>query len=225
MHAHIQQLQSVIDWNGLPRNGEHPIADPDAIAFQWSLVREEAQETLDAIRDKNAREVLDGVCDLFVVAGYYAHIGTGQSAQALILGLPDLPILGRSEFPLSTIMYRLIERMSETPLETLRDVFVLVRLLEKIQIPMADMVTHTMDSNWSKFPLLGRLQGRPQDEALRIEEHFSVSTQVVPIVTPCGRVVFRDHGGAGKIRKPSTFWSPRYPDVYVSRIDREFVYA
>ncbi|URC22164.1 hypothetical protein CHUUTOTORO_00790 [Serratia phage vB_SmaM-ChuuTotoro] len=62
-------LDRVINWN-LTARGSHQFSDED-VARQKSFVAEELKETIQALADKNRKEIIDGICDMFVVATYW----------------------------------------------------------------------------------------------------------------------------------------------------------
>ncbi|URC22695.1 hypothetical protein KASHIRA_01210 [Serratia phage vB_SmaM-Kashira] len=62
-------LDRVINWN-LTARGSHQFSDED-VARQKSFVAEELKETIQASVDKNRKEIIDGICDMFVVATYW----------------------------------------------------------------------------------------------------------------------------------------------------------
>ena len=60
-----KQVLDVIKWNAVARNGVH-LFDEDTIQKQISYVISEAKETILGLCNKDRKEALDGVADVFV---------------------------------------------------------------------------------------------------------------------------------------------------------------
>lgn len=59
----------VVAWNATARSGEHDFSE-QAKANQFKLVKEECEELFDAAKANDRVEMLDAICDIFVVASY-----------------------------------------------------------------------------------------------------------------------------------------------------------
>jgi len=71
----------VVQWNkAAGKLPEHP--DYIQIMQQFLLVLEEADETAHAFEQEDQVEVLDGVCDVFVVASYALHLAAGATLSS-----------------------------------------------------------------------------------------------------------------------------------------------
>lgn len=75
-------LDRVINWN-LTARGSHQFSDAD-VERQKRFVVEELKETIQAAKDKNRKEIIDGICDMFVVATYWHFLmELNKSAERL----------------------------------------------------------------------------------------------------------------------------------------------
>lgn len=81
------QAERVKRWNILAgRNPSEPTHED--IVNQWNLVVEEGKETIKGFYEKDIVELMDGVCDVFVVGSYHV----GLVANEMGIQLPDLVI-------------------------------------------------------------------------------------------------------------------------------------
>ena len=63
------EFDKVILWNEVALNGKHNYS-PAAIERQYGLCLEEYKEFVEAVNTKDLVEVVDALCDLFVVTSY-----------------------------------------------------------------------------------------------------------------------------------------------------------
>ena len=71
-----RQIQRICDWNTAVGNYKGCWVDAE---LEWTLLREEVEETVQAIKDKNPVEVIDGVMDIiFVAIGTLHKMGVHQ---------------------------------------------------------------------------------------------------------------------------------------------------
>ena len=68
-----QEYNNVVLWNAIALSNNHDYSK-EALARQYSLVEEEFKETKDAVDVKDLVETIDGLCDIFVVAGYWLFL-------------------------------------------------------------------------------------------------------------------------------------------------------
>lgn len=79
MYGQYQEFfEDVVEWNYFSRNGKHDFS-AEAIRLQQRLVNEEYNETDSAIYIEDAVEILDGICDVFVVASYLHYLTIRQA--------------------------------------------------------------------------------------------------------------------------------------------------
>lgn len=226
LSAFINQAQSVIDWNLMKyESGLLPFTEKDEINNQIAYTQSEAQEIIDAISDRNAREVIDGVCDTFVTAVFMIPltrssgqeidhsilIETGRRAQSWA---STLPTLDRKD------VIHLIHASATRVINDAHDILSVMKLcylLDVLGVDVIGSIEAVMESNWSKYPLESRLKRHPDDECRWIEANRNRVD--VRHINSAGRFVFRDKMGSGKIMKPSTFFEPVFKPRDVDLLD------
>lgn len=219
IESFISQYKNVVEWNAVARNGVH-VFDQDAISRQSEYTRSEIQETLDAIRDNDSVEFLDGVADIFVTMTYKHYLTQNGDVD-------DAEIVKAIEFMSSegTITFENDHELAKEHLKEIADIVMLensspvfdtsslcsmIELMNLTElyydVNVMDVVKHIMDSNWSKFPKVGHTV--IEAEVAYIANNNPEFKDFVGTVNETsGVVVYRSDNGIGKIMKPSTFWS------------------
>lgn len=64
----------IVEWNKSAGKFPQDFERESALGNQWLRVEEEVLETLAAVEAEDVIEVLDGLCDIFVVASYHLYI-------------------------------------------------------------------------------------------------------------------------------------------------------
>lgn len=241
--AYLAQARSVIDWNAMQYSGQaHPFQNAVKIRNQIEYIESEAMEIIAGLEEKNPREVLDGICDVFVTVGYLPSLLRTEADDhpydatrlAIEVAMPDAEAYVREYamasglsgasydvHHLSGEFYSLAEAIAfgHPPQNKLINQAMTICLMAENRFPGLDVaaaIGKVMESNWSKYPLETELK-RPADEECRwIEENRGQSD--VMHITYQNRVVFRNKGGTGKIMKPSTFVEPVFDELDVARI-------
>lgn len=197
----------VVDWNSVAASAKGELT---SFEKQWEFVGEELEETILALKENDREEVVDGACDLFVVASYAYWLKAHSSIQenSLVYN-PDLKFLpGKAKDAFANEDYEEMLNLSTA-------------LLFGLDIQLGKNMSSVLESNDSKYPTVIEVRSLHKDldlvEALEaectcIEErnkgryegvHFSI---VKGVLGQEDRVVFFDKGG--KIMKPGTFKKP-----------------
>lgn len=203
----------VADWNNVARTAKGGKATPQDL--QWSFVREEFEELLDALRKRDFVEVVDAAMDLFVVASY-AGLLSDLATSKWHFAMDYDP---EEEFSLVGLEQHVYSCLEGTPKMThvhgaIKQITALIFSLDsKIDYNM----TEVLSSNDSKYPEILMLQiyhgpNKPLEEILEkecrdIEARSNGRYTGVYSVQVEDRVVFFD--GNGKIMKPVTFKEPK----------------
>lgn len=178
---------------------------------QWEFVGEELEETITALIENDRKEVVDGACDLFVVASYAYWLNNNYSlpSEKYLTYNPDLKFSpGKALDAFANDDYDEMLKLSTA-------------LLFGLDMQLDKNMSSVLESNDSKYPTVIEVRslhkGLDLVEALEaecacIEErnngryegvHFSI---VKGVLGQEDRVVFFDNGG--KIMKPGTFKKP-----------------
>lgn len=216
LSAYIEQAQSVIEWNAIKyAGGAIPFSDQIEIENQIGYTKSEAQEIIEGIKEKNAREVLDGVCDTFVTAAFMIPLTrkdkdgiedhskllkAARHAQSWAQALPTLDKL---------TVNSLLEGFANSVIANANDTVSAMKLcylLDVLGIDVTGAIDAVMQSNWSKYPRASELNRTPEDECRWIETNRNVTD--VRHIEFGGRLIFRNKMGSGKIMKPSLFAEP-----------------
>lgn len=201
-------FKRVVAWNATAREGKHDFSD-DTLDLQYKLVNEEVNELEKAIDLSDKVEVLDALCDIFVVGSYFhflQHKGELKDFSFTILN----PLSGIDYY--TSLIYDF--KTLENGLMLTQDVCALLYQFDGFY---TKALTEVLDSNDSKFPELSHFgKQKSKREAKLLEECKAIEekskdreegayTGVTYRI--CGdKVVFLDSNG--KIMKPSTFKKP-----------------
>jgi len=229
--VNIQEYANrVIEWNLLAHK-EHDCSDGN-IKNQLALVVEEYKELVDALNNKDAIGVVDGVCDLFVTAVYCEFLVNYEDMYSE--KDYDLSWYGNTE-----LKYDLGDTLRATSLamailvgdETLpaqdggevktigfiEDILIgCIDLMYILDVDINGAMEEVLDSNDSKMPLYDAL-----DIPIYHIECESISEKEgidVEWFRTEDRVIFRN-AETGKVRKPMSFTAPELkqfiPNAYI----------
>lgn len=243
IESYVEQAKSVIDWNAMQYAGEpHPFRADDKIGNQIDYIQSEAKEIIEGIEMEDAREFLDGICDVFVTVSYLpvllradADVHPHEVARLVIeramsdgLGFvhqyamsAGLSGPGYDHHHLIGCFHGLAETIEggKCYQDTLPNVAMAICLMAENRFPGLDVaaaIAKVMASNWSKYPLESELLRSAEDECRWIEANRNQAD--VKYITYQNRIVFRNKGGTGKIMKPSTFVEPEFSESDVALI-------
>lgn len=204
----VKYAKHVVDWNSIAASAKGEFTP---LEKQWEFVGEELEETITALIENDRKEVVDGACDLFVVASYAYWLSNNYSlsSEKYLTYNPDLKFSpGKSLDAFANEDYEEMLKLSTA-------------LLFGIDMQLDKNMSSVLESNDSKYPTVIEVRSLHKDldlvEALEaecacIEErnngryegvHFSI---VKGVLGQEDRVVFFDKGG--KIMKPGTFKKP-----------------
>ncbi|UYL84893.1 hypothetical protein pEaSNUABM55_00120 [Erwinia phage pEa_SNUABM_55] len=205
--------EHVIKWNAvaaMARGGDLTPLDK-----QMGFLREEFKETVDALRAGDMVEVVDGVCDMFVVASY-AHFLQASRFGAYAGG--NLCAYDEdTEFSILALERAII--FDENPAMALKQV---VAFAYGLDVNLRYNIGEVLSSNDSKYPTMEQLraaypglEGQLTDENLLKHEAAEIERREGGKYTGVHAVlneetkqyVFLSDGG--KIVKPITFRKPK----------------
>lgn len=204
----LKYAKHVEEWNSVAVSAKGEFTP---LEKQWEFVGEELEETVTALIENDRKEVIDGACDLFVVASYAYWLSNNYSlpSEKYLTYNPDLKFSpGKALDAFANNDYDGMLKLSTA-------------LLFGLDMQLDKNMGSVLESNDSKYPaeieVRSLHKGLDLVEALEaecvcIEErnkgryegvHFSV---VKGFLGHEARVVFFDKGG--KIMKPGTFKKP-----------------
>lgn len=194
-------FKAVVEWNATARGGKHDFSD-ETLLLQKKLVQEEIDELELAVIQKDKVEVLDALCDIFVVGSYYYYLQSQGDIKD-----PSFNILT----PLSGIDYYTSLIFD---FKTLDNGFMLTQdvcaLLYQFDGFSSAGLNAVLESNDSKFPDVNDFgkQKNKREEKLKyeckaIEERSEGRYTGITYEILGNKVVFLDSNL--KIMKPSTF--------------------
>ena len=204
----------VAKWNDIARRarGGHngPMTD---LKLQMSFVEEEFDEMLSALRIGDRKEVIDGVCDLFVVASYAALIRYNGEIHSN--WLHDMA------YDSKTVSLAELELEITKPDRDYRELLRMVtRLIHRFDFHIDYNMNEVLTSNDSKYPTLvdltvihgnngttEMLEKESKDIETRSAGRYTGVHGVTVGVDNDTFVVFFDD--KGKIMKPATFKEPK----------------
>lgn len=201
-------IHYVIDWN--------QVLDTDIsekkLALQTKITLSEVQETIDSILENNEREMIDGVGDILVTAGYMIYLQNEGSCDFL----NETHTGFRFECPASNeLLYDMVREIkSEVETHTV-DYFSLRELAAAAisrfgESTISDYFDRILLSNDSKF-----IKKSDWDEPTELNHankkyqgEFSNITAVAGTFRGNDIFMLRADGGVGKILKPTGFVEP-----------------
>lgn len=204
----VKYAKHVVDWNSVAASAKGEFTP---LEKQWEFVGEELEETIKALSENDRKEVIDGACDLFVVASYAYWLSNNYSLSLTYTS--DLKFSpGKALDAFANEDYDEMLKLSTA-------------LLFGLDMQLDKNMKQVLNSNDTKYPYRSKIEklypGTSSAEALRqecnaIEERSKgrytgvYYREVEDIPTPdiAGpRIVFFDSNG--KIMKPSTFKEPK----------------
>lgn len=211
-----EAAERVKNWNFVAR-GFHDFSE-DISKFQKTLVMEEYNELYDlGLTKKNRKEIIDALCDLFVVGSYYNFLkgGSENICPADNMGTYNL-----------TSLYRTLDQFIESD-NTNGIVMAVVAIMQNSNFNARRALNEVLDSNDSKIPTVKEftecfyktyyffaeadfdLDAMLRLEAEQIElrnrnRYQGVKGSIVKGGDGMDRVVFKDKNG--KIMKPITYF-------------------
>ena len=211
-----QEYNNVILWNAIARSGEHNFSK-ETIKLQYSLVEEEFKETKEAVDAKDLVETIDGLCDIFVVAGYWLFL---NKAKPKLEGFVIDPVAA-----LESVYYQ--PKLFNSP-----DNIDVSNLFQDTLNALASIrggkeyLNEVLQSNMSKFAQKGFLEDKgilPEVVATNIEMSSNGRYKnVVPIFSKVvdketqnevEYILFRCDNGSGKIVKSFYFKEPKLKEI------------
>ena len=211
-----QEYNNVVLWNAIALSNNHDYSK-EALARQYSLVEEEFKETKDAVDVKDLVETIDGLCDIFVVAGYWLFL---NKAKPKIEGFVIDPVVA-----LESVYYQ--PKLFNSP-----DTIDVSNLFQDTLNALASLkggkecLQEVLRSNMSKFAQKDFFEDKgilPEVVAANIEVSSNGRYKnVVPIYSnildnETGKeveyVVFRNEGGKSKLLKPFYFQEPKLKEL------------
>lgn len=226
LNRFVQQIENVVKWNAVARNGEHDFSE-DAIARQGDYVRSEIRETLVGCMEFDRKEVLDGIADIFVTLVYKHYLQTNgevvnpQDEELVSIASYHEPFKKASKQPgyelwdyclASERVFPILisNEIKYDPNALLSDLLEFMCWSElAFGVDIMDVVEHVMDSNWSKFPKVEDVNVNYEVRTITEKMASKGFKDIVGVVNEeHGVIVFRSDNGVGKIMKPSTFWEP-----------------
>ena len=211
-----QEYNDVVLWNAIALSNKHDYSK-EALKRQYSLVEEEFKETKDAVDARDLVETIDGLCDIFVVAGYWLFL---NKAKPKIEGFVIDPVVA-----LESVYYQ--PKLFNSP-----DTVDVSNLFQDTLNALASIrggkeyLNEVLQSNMSKFAQKGFFEDKgilPEVVAANIEVSSNGRYKnVVPIYSnildnEIGKeveyVVFRNEGGKSKLLKPFYFHEPKLKEL------------
>ena len=204
------EFDKVILWNEVALNGKHNYS-PAAIGRQYGLCLEEYKEFVEAVDTGNLVEVVDALCDLFVVTSYWCFLNEKTPpTYGFVTGFSD--ICERVYYPVKNY---------KTDEINIPNLFEIVCIALASCYKGKECLRNVLESNQSKFLLKDYLDDKgilPEVIASNIEiKSNGRYKNVVHLVSKVfdktqnkdvEYVLFRCDNGAGKIVKPFMFVEP-----------------
>lgn len=201
----------VVQWNALARDGKHNFKE-ETLAFQKTLVVEESEELQEGFDKSSKLEVLDALCDMFVVGSYWHFLQNGGRITGFI-GCSPLYGVDYS----SQVKFHIENNSSFLYLDSV------CTLLYQFNGNPTGALNEVMNSNDSKFPLVTERDGMelivldngdtytPEAMCKWIENncggrYTGVTHKIVRGINRRRHYVFLSD--KGKIVKPATFFDP-----------------
>ena len=218
-----QEYNDVVLWNAIALSNKHDYSK-GAIQRQYYLIthrtesdRGEYEEFLDAVDTQDLVEIIDGLCDIFVVAGYWLFL---NKAQPKLEGFVIDPVSA-----LENVYYQ--PKIFNEP-----DKIDVSNLFQDALNALASLkggkecLQEVLRSNMSKFAQKDFFEDKgilPEVVAANIEVSSNGRYKnVVPICSlvvdnETGKeveyVVFRNEGGKSKLLKPFYFQEPKLKEI------------
>lgn len=198
-------INHVIDWN---QTITSDLSD-ERFELQQDITLSEIQETIEGIKDRNEREIIDGVGDIIVTAGYLEYLETGSKDYLQDVYAYDGDIDDRVDLLDLVVLAKFGTIGEYVDLALLHDILIKA---EEIfgQAKVQDYLVRVLRSNESKFVQPGEFDEHAE-LALANEKYAGKFNDLV-VTTGLfqGNEVkmIRADGGSGKLLKPSKFVEP-----------------
>lgn len=200
----------VVTWNAVAASARGGALTP--LDKQMGFLREEFKETLDALRLGDMVEVVDGVCDMFVVASYAHYLRQGETFGNGYLCSYDED----TQFSLLSLERAII--FDDNPATALKQI---VALAYSLDVNLRYNIEEVLASNDSKYPTMSQLRAaypeweeltdvdllKHEAEQIELREGGKYSGVHAVLNEDTGQYVFLSDGG--KIVKPITFRKPK----------------
>lgn len=201
-------IEYVIDWNAVI-SYDFSQARKD---LQIAITLEELDETINAFYKCDKKEIIDGVGDVLVTAGFYLYLQNNQNTEFLdqLYPIDSEPL--KSQVSFIDLLHVIRDKLD---IEKHVDYFEL-QLLCAHTIAMfgrevvEDYFDAILKSNDSKFIRIDEY-----DEAVEMNHVTSKYADKFSDITPVTRnfrgtevILLRADGGSGKLLKPTTFKEP-----------------
>jgi hypothetical protein len=151
-----------VDWATTAFN-DLELGNEPLVRNTWGMVREEATELLEA---KDDVEILDAMCDLFVVFSQIIHLYRKKLQSLDLNEVGKIPGFNHKKFA-NKVLY-LIDRQQELlNAQTLPVYWSLVAdtLESEKDLPILEGIREVTSSNWSKFPTVQTLKEKHNVES------------------------------------------------------------
>lgn len=224
MDFFTKSFDRVCEFNLVAR-GIHEYSE-EAISRQKSFVEEEINELIEGIDKKSRVEVVDALCDIFVVASYWDFLvellscgNIESSRQKTLEALHETKQLIDNNYPFKNYFTDNICKGYDNncPKSVLIGA---LAILQSTNIDYHSALDSVLSSNESKLPLVVHFHNDDYNH-LTLDDHISKECKDIEIRNNGRykgvkgeifnkRVVFRDQNG--KIMKPYTFFEPSLED-------------
>lgn len=192
-----EYLKRVIDWNAVV--GQYDIE------LQRSLILSEIKETKDALADRDHKEIVDGVCDVFVTASYMNYLYTGNVDPVIVEANADYAFEPNYVLDVITAFTN-----NSIPHHNEIQSLILAAVgrygLDKVE----DYMERVLDSNDSKFVPADQWDEEREINHAYNKYGFEFGKIGVVARELNGKTVYllRGNDGEGKLLKPTTFVEP-----------------
>ncbi len=205
INSYNDMMKSVIKWNKI---GYGDIErTEDRIALQRDITLSEVEETIQAIRDRDIIETLDGVADVFVTGSFMAYLSTGYDMADLVTF--DGNMLAEAD---GMTLINMIKTQTATDYPNHYSIQYLIgwACAKYGGAPVMDYMNAVLASNMSKFVPSAKW-GRHDIDVVYMK-YSDMFTDIVSVemTGDDGQVyhVVRADNGAGKILKPPQYKDP-----------------
>jgi hypothetical protein len=138
-----------VDW-ATTAFGDLTLGNEPLVRNTWGMVREETKELLEA---KDDTEILDAMCDLFVVFSQIIHLYRKKMKSLNVDEVGKIPGFSHTKFA-NKVLYLLDRQEELLNAQTLPVYWALVAdtLESEKDLPILEGIREVTSSNWSKFP-------------------------------------------------------------------------
>lgn len=202
---YLEFLNRVIEWNKVV-HGDNVVPE----SLQKSITREEINETIKAIEDDDVQEILDGIGDILVTAGYLTYMNTGANELIDTVDVPEIRFSNPLDILNEMLIYLDLE-VSDITYDYHIQALICWACKKYGYKEVEKYIENILISNESKF-MLPRECDTIHEVSVAVEKYKSKGFKNIVIVTGefMGKEVYilRADGGNGKVLKPTTFVEP-----------------